>query len=85
MQHPKSWVILVVAASLMLTQTPYYAHAASKTFLIGSFDELIVEGDIIVKLDNMKAPSAKASGDHNLVEALKIERNGLTVRIRVPS
>lgn len=83
MQHPKGSFILAVAASLMLTQTPYHAHAASKTFLIGSFDELIVEGDIIVKLDNMKAPSAKASGDHNLVEALKIERNGLTVRIRV--
>lgn len=83
MQRPIGSAILAIAASLMLSQTPYSAHAATKSFLVGSFDELIVEGDIIVKLDNMKAPSAKASGDHSLVEALKIERNGLTVKIRV--
>ena len=83
MQRPIGSAILAIAASLMLSQTPYSARAATKSFLVGSFDELIVEGDIIVKLDNMKAPSAKASGDHSLVEALKIERNGLTVKIRV--
>ena len=82
MQRPIGPAILAIAVSLMLSQTPYTAHAATKSFLVGSFDELIVEGDIIVKLDNMKAPSAKASGDHSLVEALKIERNGLTVKER---
>lgn len=74
---------LALVASLILATAHDSAEAATKSFLIGSFDELIVEGDIIVKLDNMKAPSAKASGDHSLVEALKIERNGLTVRIRI--
>ncbi|MEQ1551064.1 DUF2807 domain-containing protein [Sphingorhabdus sp.] len=83
MQRPIGPAILAIGISLMLSQTPYSARAATKSFLVGSFDELIVEGDIIVKLDNMKAPSAKASGDHSLVEALKIERNGLTIKIRV--
>ncbi len=72
---------ILAALALVTANTP--AEAATKTFLIGSFDELIVEGDIIVKLDNMKSPSARASGDHNLVEALKIERNGLTVRVHI--
>lgn len=75
--------ILSIAATLSLAQTPYSANAATKSFLIGSFEELIVEGDIIVKLDNMRSPSAKASGDRSLVEALRIDRNGLTVRVRV--
>jgi hypothetical protein len=66
--------------SLLITAS---AQAANKTFLIGSFDELLVEGDMQVILDNTKSPSAKASGDHNLIEALKIDRNGLTVRIRI--
>lgn len=83
MQRPIGTAFLAIAAPLLLTQMPYTARAANKSFLVGSFDELIVEGDIIVKLDNMKAPSAKASGDHSLVEALKIERNGLTIKIRV--
>lgn len=83
MLRPPGPASLAIAAALMLATTHDSAEAATKSFLIGSYDELIVEGDIIVKLDNMKSPSARASGDHSLVEALKIERNGLTVRIRV--
>lgn len=75
--------LLAITTALMLAAAHDPAAAATKSFLIGSYDELIVEGDIIVRLDNMKSPSARASGDHNLVEALKIERNGLTVRVRV--
>ncbi|MBK6707915.1 MAG: DUF2807 domain-containing protein [Sphingomonadales bacterium] len=62
---------------------PVSASAATKTFLIGSYEELLVEGDITVILDNNRTPSAKASGDRALVEALKIERNGLFVRVRI--
>lgn len=83
MLRPPGPASLAIAAALMLATAHDSADAATKSFLIGSYDELIVEGDIIVKLDNMKSPSARASGDHSLVEALKIERNGLTVRIRV--
>jgi Putative auto-transporter adhesin, head GIN domain len=72
---------LILAFTLLATSTA--SHAAEKTFLIGSFDELLVEGDIRVVLDNMKAPSAKAKGDRDAIEAVKIDRNGLTVRVRI--
>lgn len=58
-------------------------YAAEKTFLIGSFEELLVEGDMRVVLDTTKSPSARAKGDRDLIEAVKIERNGLTVRVRI--
>ncbi|MGL5839938.1 MAG: GIN domain-containing protein [Sphingorhabdus sp.] len=59
------------------------ANAASKTFLIGSFEELTVEGDITVIFNNRKAPSAKASGDRTVLDSLKFEQNGMQLRIRV--
>ena len=59
------------------------AHAAERNFLVGSFEELIVEGDIQVMLTTGKAPSAKASGDQRRLSSLKIERQGRVVRIRV--
>lgn len=83
MTRPTVYASLPVLAALAFATAPTPADAATKSFLVGSYDELIIEGDIIVKLDNLKAPSARASGDHSLVEALKIERNGLTVRVRI--
>lgn len=59
------------------------AHAAERSFLIGSFEELLVEGDMQVILDNNRSPSAKAVGDRQLIEAVKIERNGRTLRVRI--
>ncbi|RDV06354.1 hypothetical protein DXH95_02675 [Sphingorhabdus pulchriflava] len=74
--------VALTLGSLIIV-TPTATQAAEKTFLIGSFDELLVEGDIRVVLDNSKAPSAKAKGDRDLIEAVKIDRNGLTVRVRI--
>ncbi len=73
----------VASATLAMIAMPSVSLAATKTFLIGSFEELIVDGDIMVVIDNNKAPSAKASGDKALIEAVKIERNGLQIRIRI--
>lgn len=79
--EPLKYLILLPASAALLASTP--TLAASKTFLMGSYEELVVEGDITVILDNNRTPSAKASGDRSLVEALKIERNGLLVRVRI--
>ena len=57
--------------------------AADRSILIGSFEELLIEGDMKVILDNMKSPSAKVSGDQQLIDAVKVVRNGLTVRVYI--
>ena len=56
--------------------------AADQRFSIGNYDELIVEGDIIVNLETGKAPSAKAQGPRDRLSALRVERQGNVLRIR---
>ena len=58
------------------------AHAAERKFTIGSFAELVVDGDMIVRLENGKAPSASAQGSREALAALKIERQGNVVFVR---
>ncbi len=74
-------ISMTLVAALMCAGNP--ANAATKTFLVGSFEDLVVEGDINVVLDNRKAPSAKATGDRTTLDALKFEQNGLQLRIHV--
>jgi Putative auto-transporter adhesin, head GIN domain len=69
------------AMAMIFTSGP--TQAAEKSYLIGSFSELIVEGDMKVIIDNIRTPSAKASGDRAVLDALKIERFGTTVRVRI--
>lgn len=71
------WLLAALAAPAIP------AHAAERSFLIGSFEELLVEGDMKVIVDNNRSPSAKASGDRQSIEAVKIERNGRTLRVRI--
>jgi hypothetical protein len=71
----------LTAATLMLASAP--ADAAQKSYLVGNFEELVVEGDMQVIVDNARNPSAKASGDRDILDALKIERFGTTVRVRI--
>lgn len=56
--------------------------AADQRFSIGNYEELIVEGDIIVNLETDKSPSAKAQGPRDKLGALRIERQGNVLRIR---
>ena len=56
--------------------------AAEQRFSIGSYDELIVEGDIIVNLETGKTPSVKAQGPREKLGALRVERQGNVLRIR---
>jgi hypothetical protein len=71
---------------LILTSFALFAaasvSAAEQRFSIGNYDELIVEGDIIVNLETGKAPSAKAQGPSNKLGALRVERQGNVLRIR---
>lgn len=71
---------LVLAACALFMATS--VSAAEQRFSIGSFDELIVEGDIIVNLQTGKAPMAIAQGPQVKLGALRVERQGTVVRIR---
>lgn len=59
------------------------AHAAERSFLIGSFEDVIVEGDIQVTLETGLSPSAKATGDKSRLDALKVDQQGKVIRIRM--
>jgi Putative auto-transporter adhesin, head GIN domain len=79
--HAKWWRAAALILAATMATGP--VGAAPKSFLIGSFEDLRVEGDIIVILDNNRSPSAKADGERSLIDALKIDQNGMTVRVRV--
>lgn len=83
MSRNKVFAGLAFASAFTSTVMPCAAFAESKSFLIGNFDELVVEGDVAVKFDNMKPPSAKAVGDSVQILALKVIRNGRVLRIRL--
>lgn len=71
-------LIAISAMFLAATQT----HAAERKFSIGSYSELVVDGDMIVRLDTGKAPTASAQGSREALAALKIERQGNVVFVR---
>ena len=75
---------LVVALSLSVgffAERP--AMADERKILVASFENIQVIGDIKVQVQTGKAPSAKAKGDKKVLDALKLERVGTTLRVRV--
>lgn len=75
---------LVVAISLsagFFTEKP--ALADERKILVASFENIQVIGDIKVQVQTGKAPSAKAKGDKSVLDALKLERVGMTLRVRL--
>ena len=69
-------VLFAVAGS-----TP--ANAIERKLLIASFENIVVVGDITVVVETGKAPSARASGDRRVLDSLKLERTGTTLRVRL--
>ena len=75
---------LIVALSLSVgffAERP--AMADERKILVASFENIQVIGDIKVQVQTGKAPSAKAKGDKRVLDALKLERVGLTLRVRL--
>ena len=56
--------------------------AAEQRFTVGNYDEIIVEGDVIVNFVAGKAPSAIATGPQGKLGALRVDRQGMVLRIR---
>ncbi len=59
------------------------ANAIERKLLVASFENIVVIGDIDVTVETGKPVSAKASGDKRVLDSLKLERTGTTLRIRV--
>jgi hypothetical protein len=54
-----------------------------RKLLVASFENIVVIGDISVTVQTGKSPSAIASGDKRVLESLKLERAGTTLRVRL--
>jgi hypothetical protein len=59
------------------------AMAVERKLLVASFENIQVIGDINVTVQTGKSPSALASGDKRVLESLKLERVGMTLRVRL--
>ena len=59
------------------------ANAVERKLLVASFENIFVIGDIDVIVETGKPVSAKAGGDRRVLDSLKLERTGTTLRIRV--
>ncbi len=59
------------------------ANAIERKLLVASFENIVVIGDIDVTVETGKPVSAKSSGDRRVLDSLKLERTGTTLRIRV--
>lgn len=59
------------------------ALAEERKILVASFENIQVIGDIKVQVQTGKAPSARAKGDKRVLDALKLERVGMTLRVRL--
>lgn len=59
------------------------ASAEQRKLLVGSFENIQVIGDIDVMVQTGKAPSAIAIGDTRVLDSLKLERIGTTLRVRL--
>ncbi len=70
----------LIATTLLLPTT---AFATDRTFLMGSFDDIVIVGDMQVTINTGKAPSAKASGDKRVLDSLRLDRSGNVMTVRL--
>ena len=71
---------LLLTAGLSVTAP---ASAEERKMLVASFENIQVFGDITVEILTGKAPSARATGDKRVLDALKLERVGMTLKVRL--
>jgi hypothetical protein len=78
--------IVKAIASAFIAATAFISfpvYAAERTFLMGSFDDIIIIGDMKVNIITDKAPSAKATGDKRALDSLRLDRSGKIMTVRM--
>ncbi len=65
---------------------PQVTFAASKTLLVGGFQDIVIDGDMQVVVVTGKTPSGTATGDLRMLDRLRLERqsDAITVRMQRP-
>ena len=80
------WRGAAAGLGLMLLAGSASAQAGKpiqRKLLVASFENIVVIGDISVNVQTGKSPSAIASGDKRVLESLRLERVGTTLRLRL--
>lgn len=77
------WKPVSIGGILMAFAFASPANAVERKLLVASFENIVVIGDIDVSVETGKPVSAKASGDRRVLDLLKLERTGTTLRVRV--
>jgi hypothetical protein len=77
---PGGMIRLLPVLALLLVSLP--ANAAERTYSVGSFDRIRVEGPFDVRLVAGKSPGARAEGTTRATEGLDIRVEGTTLIIR---
>lgn len=77
----------IIFFAIMAALTVSTASAADRKYLVGSFDDIVIDGDMQIILTTGKSPSGRASGDVTMLDALRLVRVGkvLTVRLQNPA
>ena len=73
--------VAILLAAGLITAGP--ASAEERKMLVASFENIQVLGDINVEVQTGKAPSARVTGDKRVLDSLKLERIGMTLRVRL--
>jgi hypothetical protein len=73
---------LLALAALSIAVAAAPAAAAERRFTITDFDRIVVEGPYTVRLDTGRAPSASATGSAQALDAVAIDVEGRTLRVR---
>jgi len=71
--------LLLILTTLLLASP---AHAAERRYAVADFDRVIVEGPYAVRLTVGAPSSATASGSPQALDAVTVEVQGMTLRIR---
>lgn len=75
-------IFLGLAAALALTAP---AYAKERSFVLGGFERIVVEGDIVVEIETDASPKAEATGTQDQLDRVQLNRNGDTLTARLVS
>lgn len=75
----------VIAAAFSCATPASAAPAARQTFIISDFDSILVEAPVDVHIETGKGPSARATGDRRVLDALTLDVSGGVLAVRMRS
>ena len=75
--------LLLTLSALILAAAP--AAASERSFVMGGFERLVVEGDIAVDVTTGASPRASADGTQEQLDRVQFSRAGTTLTVRLLS